>query len=438
MAGFRPDLRQIPPSQIIYSCVPMSRPVLRTALFIFLVLSSAAVIYATAQNTRMAHSLADLALESTALSLSFSAETELRANAGRPGEQIRQLFSDRVVAYALIVEQDGKILFHTNPGLVGTALQEEGIKQRIDSGRTSGRRILLKTGLPAFEFNYLLHRPDGQAELLRLVLHTAPADRVLAGSQRMWWTIGLVLLILWTVGVLFERMFSRQLRLGEQLEKKEKMALIGQMTAVLAHEIRNALGGIKGYTQWVAEKMNPEDPGKNGLSLVLKGADRIETLVNDLLLFSKEETYSSEALAVEPLIQGALALETSFWVGRVEFQVEPGIRVLADRDKVNRLLSNGFQNALQSMGGTGRLRVTARTVGRWVEIRIEDSGPGIPKEALPKLFTPFFTTKTNGTGLGLAYSKKVVEGMGGRITLFNLPENRGACFAMNLPLAGRT
>ena len=131
-----------------------------------------------------------------------------------------------------------------------------------------------------------------KAELLRLVLHTTPADRIISRTQRMWWTVGLVLAVLWTLGILFERMFLRQLRLREELDKKERMALVGQMTAVLAHEIRNALGGIKGYAQWIGEKMDPADPKKTGIGLVLKGTDRIESLVNDLLLFSRDETYA--------------------------------------------------------------------------------------------------------------------------------------------------
>lgn len=415
---------------------PYFPTILRTTLFIFLVLSTAAVLIIMAQNTLMVRRLADLALESTALSLSSSAETELRANAGRPGEQIRQLFSDRVVAYAFIAENDGRVLFHTNPGLVGTRLPEEGIGRWIESGKTSGRRILLKTGLPAFEFNYLLHPPDGRAELLRLVLHTAPADRVLAGTTRMWWTVGLLLLILWAGGILLERMFSRQMRLGAQLEKKEKMALIGQMTAVLAHEIRNSLGGIKGYTQWVAEKMAPEDPGKTGLAYVLQGTERIEGLVNELLLFSREETYTSEELPLELLVREALMAGPPPWEDRIDLRVDPNDRVRGDREKLNRALFNGIQNAFQAMGEIGRLRVSSQTTGSRVEIRMEDTGPGIPPESMPRLFTPFFTTKTSGTGLGLAYTKKVIEGMGGTITLSNRLEGPGACLVITLPRAG--
>lgn len=415
----------------------MRKIVLRGALFVFLTISSAAILYTTAQSIRMAESLADQALESTALSLSTSAEMELRAGHGRAGDQIRQLFSDRVVAYALIAHEDGTILFHTNPSLVGSALTEEGLDQWLKSGKASGERITLKTGLPAFQFNFPLHRPDGQAELLRLVLHTTPADRIISRTQRMWWTVGLVLAVLWTLGILFERMFLRQLRLREELDKKEKMALIGQMTAVLAHEIRNALGGIKGYAQWIGEKMDPADPKKIGVGFVLKGTDRIESLVNDLLLFSRDESYAVISLEPDPLIREALEQEASFWEGKVDLSVEPGTAFMGDREKITRVLSNGIQNALQSMGKDGTLRLSVRSEGRWIEIRIVDSGSGVPNEELPLLFVPFHTTKTSGTGLGLAYSKKIIEGLGGTITLFNLPEGPGACLSIRLLRAER-
>ena len=94
---------------------------------VFLIISSAAILYTTDQNIRLARSLADQALESTALSLSSSAEMELRAGHGQAGDHMQQLFSDRVVAYALIAHEDGKILFHTNPYLVGSLLAEKGL-----------------------------------------------------------------------------------------------------------------------------------------------------------------------------------------------------------------------------------------------------------------------------------------------------------------------
>ena len=409
---------------------------LRVILLGFLILSSFAIIYATNQNIRTVESLAVLALESTALSLSSSAESALRSGESRGGEEIRRIFSDRVVAYALVADKKGQILFHTNPRLVGSVLAEESFRQQWPAVTASGRRIVLGTGLPAYEFNFVLHSPDGAEELLRLVLHTTPADRIVSDARRMWWVGTGVLLLLWTVGILFERVLTRSLRLRAELEEKRQLALIGQMTAVLAHEIRNALGSIKGYAQWVDEKLEPPDPKKAGLAAVLRGTERIESLVQELLLFSRDETFKIEPLDPVPLLHEAVQSAVSSWGGKVEFEKEKGILVKADKEKLRRVFLNGVQNAIQAMGEEGTLRVSVGRDGRWVRVVMEDNGPGIPEEEIPRLFTPFHTTKTDGTGLGLAYSKKVVEGMGGIISLRNREHERGAVLSIQLPRTG--
>ena len=409
---------------------------LRVILLGFLILSSFAIIYATNQNIRTVESLAVLALESTALSLSSSAESSLRSGESRGGEEIRRIFSDRVVAYALIADKKGQILFHTNPRLAGSFLADESFRQKWPSVTASGRRIVLGTGLPAYEFNFILHSPDGAEELLRLVLHTTPADRIVSDARRMWWVGTGVLLLLWTVGILFERVLTRSLRLRVELEEKRQLALIGQMTAVLAHEIRNALGSIKGYAQWVDEKLDPPDPKKAGLAAVLRGTERIESLVQELLLFSRDETFKIEPLDPVPLLHEAVQSAASSWGGKVEFEKKPGTFAKADKEKLRRVFLNGVQNAIQAMGEEGTLRVSVGRDGRWVRVVMEDNGPGIPEEEIPRLFTPFHTTKTDGTGLGLAYSKKVVEGMGGRISLRNREQERGAVLSIQLPRTG--
>ncbi len=124
------------------------------------------------------------------------------------------------------------------------------------------------------------------------------------------------------------------------------------------------------------------------------------------------------------------------WPGRVELDLEPGLLVRADAEKLERVITNGVHNAIQAMGGAGLLRVILRRQGDRIAIRIEDSGHGIAPEALPKLFTPFYTTRATGTGLGLAYAKKVVAGMGGTIELKNREGATGAIFTVLLPRAG--
>jgi two-component system nitrogen regulation sensor histidine kinase NtrY len=158
--------------------------------------------------------------------------------------------------------------------------------------------------------------------------------------------------------------------------------------------------------------------------------------VNDLLVFSREETYESRPVDVAPLVREALETDASRWGGSVELSIPPGIRARADREKMRRVLANGIRNAVESMRDGGVLRITVGEEDRRIAIRIEDEGPGIPEPDRARLFTPFHTTKTDGTGLGLAYSRKVVEGMGGTIELSNRKEGKGAILSIHLPSAG--
>jgi signal transduction histidine kinase len=186
----------------------------------------------------------------------------------------------------------------------------------------------------------------------------------------------------------------------------------------------------------VDEKLEPPDPKKTGLAGVLRGAERIESLVRELLLFSREETFKLEKLDPIPLLNDAVESAGSSWGGKVELEKETGTLVKADEEKLRRVFLNGVQNAIQAMGEEGTLRVSVRRAGRWIKVRMEDTGPGIPEAEMARLFTPFHTTKTDGTGLGLAYSKKVVEGMGGRISLQNRDRKRGAVLSVQLPRTG--
>lgn len=405
---------------------------LRAVLFLVLLISSIVACYATWQNERSVRSLAAQALENTALAISSSAESALRESRNRNGAQMREILSDRVVAYALIADRKGTVLFHTNPRMSGTRLSDEDLPGWLNTGRTFGRYITLGTGLPAYEFNYILNRADSAAELLRLVIYTTSTDRIVSHARRLWLAVAGVLLILWASGVMLERGFTRQLRLQAEVDMKEKLALIGQMTATLSHEIRNALGSLKGYAQLVDEQTPGEDPRKGGLAVVLTATGRIEALVNNLLLYSREEHYIIEPLETSRIIGEAVAAMPK-WEGRIEVKAAPGLRTMADKDKLLRVLLNGFRNAAQAMGNDGLMRIESGLSGRWAEIRIEDSGPGVPEKEIPRLFTPFHTTKTEGTGLGLAYSKKVVEAMGGRIKLINREGGGGAVLSILLP-----
>lgn len=407
--------------------------IIRVSLFFLLAFLSVVMIYTTHQNSLAVRSLARTSLESTALALSMAAENALRRSGTGRETEIREILSDRVVAYALIARHDDTILFHTNPTLVGTKLHDNDVKQQLAKGNVSSREITLGTGIPAYEFNFTLHHPDGSEELLRLILHTSQADLIVSRAERMWWLVGIMLALLWTAGLLLERTATRYIRLQAQQEEQKRLTLIGQMTAVLAHEIRNALASIKGYAQWVNEKTAESEPSKPAMAAILQSTGRIESLVNEILLFSKQETYTIEPVGIAPLMDEAAGSGLTGWQGKTEIEIDPGILVMADREKFLRTLVNGMRNAVDAMGGDGVLHIGVSAEGRWVTLRIEDSGPGISAEEVPRLFTPFYTTKTEGTGLGLAYAKKVVEGMGGIINLENRKYKQGAILSIKLP-----
>ncbi|OPY86250.1 MAG: Sensor protein ZraS [Syntrophus sp. PtaU1.Bin208] len=414
----------------------MKHNLFRMGLFLLLTFFSAALIYITSQNVGIARSLAAKSLENTALALSTAAESALRLYGSGGTEQIQEIFSDRVVAYALIAASDGTILFHTSPGRVGAILTNEE-KRNWQPGSATSRQILLGTGIPAYEFNFTLHQPDGGTELLRLVLHATQTELVASWTNRMRWMVGSALLLLWTGGFFLERTAARTLKLQAQQEEQKRLTLIGQMTAVLAHEIRNALAGVKGYAQWAHEKIEDSQPAKTALTAVLQGTSRIETLVNELLLFARDETFSLESIDLLPLVREAIRDALSSREEQrgipIEVNIEEGMQVKGDREKLYRTLVNGIRNALEATGKEGTIRITSSLDDRWVQLSIADTGLGLPEGKADRIFSPFFTTKTNGTGLGLAYAKKVIEGMGGIITLNNRSDAAGAVLSIRLP-----
>lgn len=403
------------------------------ALFLFLLVSSGAIIYTTSRNIRSVEELALQSLRSTAFALAESAANALRENDRTGLEQIREIFSDRVVAYALIADNGGIVSFHTNPRLRGSCISSEDAERILRSGISVGRKIVLHTGLPAYQFDYALHDVGGRDGLLRVVLHTTPADKIVAEAGTVWWTVGIVLALLWSMGILLGLMLIRYLRLQVDLAEGKRMALIGQMTAVLAHEIRNALASIKGYTQLIDEKTPGTDARKPNLAAVLAGTGRIETLVNDLLLFSRQEEYDIKNVDITGLLREAVYHTVPSWRGTVEFDERHQVSAAVDKDKLYRALANGILNAVQAMGDTGVLTLSAWREGRWATISIEDTGPGIPEADIPLLFTPFHTTKAEGTGLGLSYAEKVVKGMGGSLNLVNRQNRPGAVLTIRLP-----
>lgn len=220
---------------------------------------------------------------------------------------------------------------------------------------------------------------------------------------------------------------EERLDLERRVRASEKMAAIGDLAARVGHEIAAPLQVIRGRADMIlrADK-GPEDRTRQ-FRIIVQQMDRITLIVRNLLNFARRPEPRADPLDVSRLISSVLEfLEEELDRQEVELRwLPPGPRtVVGDQDLLFQVFTNLVMNALQAMAGQAlprKLTVQVLEGGErdhpWVEIRVEDTGPGIPEEALPLVFEPFFTTKSGaaGTGLGLAVARGAVEGMGGEI-----------------------
>ena len=233
-------------------------------------------------------------------------------------------------------------------------------------------------------------------------------------------------------------------RAQKGLVDRERLAALGELSASIAHEVRNPLGVIFNSVGSLRRLLKPQGDVALLLGIVGEEADRLNRMVGDLLDYSRPVQPALEPLPLLPLIQEALHSARQQIGPRAEgvkdvLTVDAGAETLrADGRLLRQAFINLFLNSYQAMPRAGTLTVHASRLERegltLAAIDITDTGAGIPVEARPKIFQPFFTTKAMGTGLGLAVVRRIVEGHGGTIELAGA-EN-GAQFALRLPLEG--
>jgi signal transduction histidine kinase len=205
----------------------------------------------------------------------------------------------------------------------------------------------------------------------------------------------------------------------------EHLANLGKMSAVLAHEIRNPLGTIKGFVQLSMEKA--QDAVRGLLTPVLEETARLEKLVNDLLLYGRPR--EPEPQPTEwAVLAGRLETHAREAIGNGTTQFHTTgdlVRLDTDPEMLFQVLLNLVRNSVEAVAEIqdGEVTLSAQRTGRsGVSIRVEDNGPGLPPEIRDRLFEPFTTTKSNGTGLGLSIARKLTSALGGRLEISPGPD----------------
>jgi two-component system sensor histidine kinase HydH len=234
-------------------------------------------------------------------------------------------------------------------------------------------------------------------------------------------------------------------RLYQRMKERDRLAALGEMAAGLAHEIRNPLGSIKASAQYLTEPGHEDDPAApEFLGIIVEEVDRLNRVVGGFLDYARPSTGEVGRANVNAVLRRTVQLlrpECEAAGVTLEVHEDASLpEVQIDVERLRQVVINLVQNAVQAMGA-GVVRITSETRehmdanGRpqaWAELRIEDSGPGIAPEVLPKLFVPFFTTRERGTGLGLAISQRIVAAAGGVISVRSRV-GAGTTFIVHLP-----
>ena len=227
-----------------------------------------------------------------------------------------------------------------------------------------------------------------------------------------------------------------------EARRSERLAALGQLSAGLAHEIRNPLGVIKGSAETLGRKLPSEDPMARELAgYISSEVNRLNSLVSRFLSFARPLELKKRPEDIQKIVEQALKAAQERWPAseiQVEHEYEAGLpAVPVDAELADQVFRNLVFNAYEAMAAEGgKLRVELAkeySDGRpGVEISFADTGPGVPPELHEQIFNPFFTTKSNGVGLGLSIVSKIVDDHGGWIRVEPNP-GKGACFRVFLP-----
>jgi signal transduction histidine kinase len=232
-----------------------------------------------------------------------------------------------------------------------------------------------------------------------------------------------------------ERLKAENALMTEKIKQSERLAVLGRMAASLAHEIRTPLTSIKNLAQLLEEEYADPAFRKEFQELVVSEVERINRIIKALLTYAKPLNLQKGRVRLDNLIEETLAgLKEAGQMEKIRIKksLKP-IEVKANKGLIRQVLENIILNACEAMAGQGTISISLYPEGEKAIISIKDNGPGIKEKDKPHIFMPFFTTKTKGTGLGLALCEKIITAHGGEIT-FHTQKGKGTTFYIYLPM----
>jgi two-component system sensor histidine kinase HydH len=258
----------------------MPRRSLAILTLLFAVSLTVGLSWFALRNFFSAKPIADDSLRGLALTLASAMEGVADRD---PSLKLLASFQTREVAYAILISPSGTILFHSNPDLIGNEVKDNRFRRILTTGVLGEERVNLGTGEQVYEFQAPFHL-SGNTCVLRLALHTWRYEAVMRRARFGITMIFSLLAVGWGLGMTVFFLLRRQASQEKQLAQQHELVRLGEVGAVLAHEVRNPLAGIKGYGQLLEERL-PEGKDRGYAQLIVRESLRLEQLTNDIPLF---------------------------------------------------------------------------------------------------------------------------------------------------------
>ncbi len=315
------------------------------------------------------------------------------------------------IAFLALYDIEGKVVLHSNPLLIGKQFKE--IKNILSSPSPYYHRIVLGTGEEVFvsdtKINFL-----NKSHILRVALHPYPAEELLrtAKAHLIFISISAVLILL--SGILAIFVVAKIEKMQNRMKELENLSMLSR---VLAHEIRNPLGSIKGFAQYLRKLADSESLTesrsssiKEYLDIIIKESLRLERLTNELSNYANPHNVMLTEFNLVELLKEVTMPFLNQGENQIIIEAE-NIEIKTDRDKLKQILTNIIQNSVDALAEADEktIYIKAKSLNGKIEIEIKDTGTGMDEETQRQATEPFFTTKPKGTGLGLSIVTRLCE-----------------------------
>ncbi|MFQ5848172.1 MAG: ATP-binding protein [Candidatus Methylomirabilales bacterium] len=360
-------------------------------------------------------------------------------------QQIQELGRQPGVEEVALLGSDLTVLAHSDPGRQGERENDSVLQQALEGRKPLSRLVTGTGGTEVFEVLRPLSLGGSRLGLLRVALSTAPVEQEWKRDVRSAAVLGLAVLLAGALGmaVIFymqHRHLVEVKSLAAEVERRDRLASLGNLAAAVAHEVRNPLNAIAMGLQRLREEFRPandEADYARFVDLMQGEVQRLNGIVQEFLSLARPLSLNPDAVQIGELLSEVAALvepdaETRGITVNLDLLSDlPSAQL--DRDHIKQVLLNLVLNGLEAMPGGGTLTISAAVTRQALVLTVSDTGGGVPADLLPKIFEPYVTTKAKGMGLGLTIARRIIEAHGGTIAVESRP-GEGTRSTLTLPL----